>query len=675
LREQARRLAAHLRRSGLAAERNRPDCLADVAFTLQTGREVMDERLAFVTADADALAEACEDFAAGREHGGWRGSAATSRRAALLDDDEARPLIDAWMRDGKLAKLAELWVGGGAFPWGNLHRGRDRRIVSLPSYPFARERHWYRAGAGASLVRPGVDAHDIWTGVRRGFKELRDIGRLLVLDACRELGAFHRAGEHYERAALSRTLSVAPRHARLFNAMLDFLARAGFVALDRDGVTVLNAATTTETLRALERIEARKRQAIAELPDMKGYVDLLWTCGRNLAAVLRGVVPATDVMFPGSSAALVEAVYQQNEVADFFNGIVARSVKEAFEAWLACADEGDTFRILEIGAGVGATTAAVLSAMARRHHRMTYDYSDISPAFTRRGEERFGTHPFMRFRVLDIEDEAAASTFASEPYDAIVATNVLHVASSVRRAVRNAKRLLAPQGRLVINEATAVHEFSVLTFGLLDGWWPAEDLDLRLVHSPLLGAPAWADLLRDTGLQDIEVAARPASEDPSLSQDVIAARNDGATAAVRPTVAQSAVRGPVHRTLFNGAADEHVLRRVCAAVGGVLRLPPESIDPDATYLDLGVDSILAIEIIGRINSALDVTLRSVDLFNYASAASLARHITALHTNGIRVPVEPTGDQEDPLLAILRGVYAGDIQQPDAKAVSRLIGGS
>jgi acyl carrier protein len=159
-----------------------------------------------------------------------------------------------------------------------------------------------------------------------------------------------------------------------------------------------------------------------------------------------------------------------------------------------------------------------------------------------------------------------------------------------------------------------------------------------------------------------------------LSQDVITARNDSMASVVIHAATTAQSRVPAHRGLFNGDADEHVLKAVCSAVGAVLHMPPDSIEPDTAYLDLGVDSILAIEIVGRINAGLGISLRSVDLFNYASPASLARHIASSHANGIRVPVEPS-DDADPLLAMLRGVYAGDIVEPDANALARLIGGS
>jgi acyl carrier protein len=49
-------------------------------------------------------------------------------------------------------------------------------------------------------------------------------------------------------------------------------------------------------------------------------------------------------------------------------------------------------------------------------------------------------------------------------------------------------------------------------------------------------------------------------------------------------------------------------------------------DTDASYTEFGVDSILAIEIINRLNEKLAIQLRTTDLFNYPTIRQLVDHI-------------------------------------------------
>jgi acyl transferase domain-containing protein/thioesterase domain-containing protein/NAD(P)-dependent dehydrogenase (short-subunit alcohol dehydrogenase family) len=71
-----------------------------------------------------------------------------------------------------LAALGELWCYGVSVDWSRLRTGTARR-VPLPTYPFARDRHWIEPGPSRDLAareRPSLDASDwfaqpVWTKV------------------------------------------------------------------------------------------------------------------------------------------------------------------------------------------------------------------------------------------------------------------------------------------------------------------------------------------------------------------------------------------------------------------------------------------------------------------------------------------------------------------------------
>ncbi|WP_243794765.1 SDR family NAD(P)-dependent oxidoreductase [Saccharopolyspora gloriosae] len=125
LRAVARRLAAHLHGPAdeAAAAVRAPQELADVAYTLQIGREPMAARVAFVVADVAELIAALDSF----EDGSIAESAAHAATEAL-----------------ELLETAAAWAAGGEVDWPGLHGDGPRpRRVRLPVYPFARERHWF----------------------------------------------------------------------------------------------------------------------------------------------------------------------------------------------------------------------------------------------------------------------------------------------------------------------------------------------------------------------------------------------------------------------------------------------------------------------------------------------------------------------------------------------------
>ena len=106
--------------------------LADVAFTLQTGREAMSHRLALVAGTSDDAGARLAAFAAGAST-----DAILTGVVRAGDEGQAGSPSGAEPDD-----VARRWVGGTPVDWHTLHAGRARHRVPLPGYPFARASHW-----------------------------------------------------------------------------------------------------------------------------------------------------------------------------------------------------------------------------------------------------------------------------------------------------------------------------------------------------------------------------------------------------------------------------------------------------------------------------------------------------------------------------------------------------
>ncbi|WP_050776695.1 beta-ketoacyl synthase N-terminal-like domain-containing protein [Streptomyces sp. SPB074] len=157
LRESAGRLAARLRAPD-------PVPLADVAWTLQTGREPLRARLALVTGDAADAAARLAEFAAG---GDGETDGLVRGRAPHGGRPQGRLLPDGPAPD--LAALARHWVTGGPVDWPRLYAGAAPAVTSLPSYPFAGMRCWIpeeAATGGPAVPPPPVPAADVPAGGR-----------------------------------------------------------------------------------------------------------------------------------------------------------------------------------------------------------------------------------------------------------------------------------------------------------------------------------------------------------------------------------------------------------------------------------------------------------------------------------------------------------------------------
>jgi len=141
LKEQAQRLLTAIRERQLSGPG-----LADIAYTLQTGREAMEERLAIVVSSIEELEEKLQGFTEGRAgiKDLYRGQVKRNKEtlAIFTADEELQEAIEKWMQRGKYAKLLDLWVKGLVFDWNKFYGDVKPRRISLPTYPFARERYW-----------------------------------------------------------------------------------------------------------------------------------------------------------------------------------------------------------------------------------------------------------------------------------------------------------------------------------------------------------------------------------------------------------------------------------------------------------------------------------------------------------------------------------------------------
>ena len=81
---------------------------------------------------------------------------------------------------------------------------------------------------------------------------------------------------------------------------------------------------------------------------------------------------------------------------------------------------------------------------------------------------------------------------------------------------------------------------------------------------------------------------------------------------------------------------DYVQSLICHA----LRLPPtQTIDANQGLLDLGIDSLIAVEVVNRLNAGLGCKLRATLIFDYPTLAKLAQYV--YEALGLAVAEPPT----------------------------------
>lgn len=411
--------------------------------------------------------------------------------------------------------------------------------------------------------------------------------------------------------------TVAPRHRRLHAALVEMLSRAPDGAMDVGAEAAF----------------------VAAHPALRPHVTLLRRCLDHYDAVLRDRMPATEVLFPGSSMSLVEGIYRGDRLTTHCNALVAIAVRDAAVA------RGRPVRVLEVGAGTGGTTAGVLAALDTAGVSVEYVYTDVSRAFALHGERRFGAqYGFVRFGVLDLGRDPVAQGYDPDSFDIVLGANVVHVTPDLSTTAERLRSLLAPDGTLVLYEMTAVPDFATATFGLLDGWWAYTDH--RLAHSPLLDAPGWSRVLRLAGFAEVALRGIGGVSAADYRHTIIIGT---VPAAVRVAAA------PVVPTRVEPTSLIEALR---AVVAETLQMRPEQLMQDRNFSDYGADSIISVDLIAALNDRFAITLKPTILFSHPTIERLAEHLGSHHTVRI-APSAPAPVVAEPIPA-KTGAWVDDI---------------
>lgn len=120
--------------------------LEDIAYTLQVGREAMEERLAFVACDIEDLKDKLKRSLV--ENGGvddiFKGSVKLKKALSYMPDKGiiSKEFLNTPESDNEYEAIASLWSSGAEIQWEKHHEGYTPRRIHLPTYPFTKKTCW-----------------------------------------------------------------------------------------------------------------------------------------------------------------------------------------------------------------------------------------------------------------------------------------------------------------------------------------------------------------------------------------------------------------------------------------------------------------------------------------------------------------------------------------------------
>lgn len=591
-----------------------------------------------------------------------------------------------------LESAASLYTHGIALDWKSFDRDYARGLVSIPTYPWTRQRYWVdvqspkpsaasrlpswqaavEAGdyaAGRAPLDLALDSHPArWDALNR-------LSIAYMVQALRQMEFFTKPGDTFSAESILERAHIHPTYLGLMKRWLEKLSEAGLLKVR--GAQEYVASLPLPSIDPNEILQ----EARALYKDGTALPDYLQRCGQALVSILKGAETPLDTLFPGGSYETADYLYRNSSIARYFNGI-ARAV---LESGLVMAAAGHPLRILEIGAGTGGTTAALLPVLPREGS--AYHFTDMSEFFFQPAEERFKDYPFVQYGILNIEKDAAEQGYEQHSFDLVVGANIFHATRNLDEALQHARSLLAPGGMLLLFEATTQPTWFETSISLIEGWSRFEDEWREDI--PLLTAERWEKALQANGFVAVESWPRAGSVTEMLGAHIVLAQAPLDVMAGSLPGTRSDV--PMHRAdrasqveetidaettaflqrLNEATAEERellLIEYVRKAVMRVTRSDPSN-PPDRRQrlMDFGVDSLMAVDLRNRLTKGLGFSqpLPATLIFDYPTIEVLAKYL-----EGRLVKTESASAQlsaaDDPMLARQKEIES--LSDEDAEAL-------
>ncbi|KAK2600066.1 hypothetical protein QQS21_005230 [Conoideocrella luteorostrata] len=226
---------------------------------------------------------------------------------------------------------------------------------------------------------------------------------------------------------------------------------------------------------------------------MNGLLDLV---GPHLADCLTGKVDPVTLLFGSNEGrSLLEDYYA--------NAPDLRAAMQVLCDFISVTIRSQTshdapFNILEIGAGTGGTTKLLVPVLQAARIPFTYTYSEISASLLARAKKTFRNSVGMEFLKLNIEEEPPKELLGR--YHIVVSSNCIHATRNLQSSLRNIRKLVRPDGCVMLMEVTQKMAWCDLVWGLLDGWWSFDDGREYALQSPW----SWKKAFLDSGFSHVD---------------------------------------------------------------------------------------------------------------------------------------------------------------------------
>lgn len=223
-----------------------------------------------------------------------------------------------------------------------------------------------------------------------------------------------------------------------------------------------------------------------------------------LRKMLKEEYNPTWILFPEGKVDYANSLYCDFIIAKYLNIEVANKIEELIK------EKGKNINILEVGAGIGATSKVVINKINNdMYFNGKYIFSDISRFFLNYSKKNYNKYPFIEFKDINIDNDIVKQGIEEESIDIIIAAGVLNNAKDMTYTFENFRKVLKNEGYLIVTEGT--NEIPVMLISQVFMMERPND-ERNLTNSTFLSISQWEAIFGKEGFNLEKIL--PTNESP-----------------------------------------------------------------------------------------------------------------------------------------------------------------
>ncbi|MGL5440729.1 MAG: amino acid adenylation domain-containing protein [Filifactoraceae bacterium] len=204
----------------------------------------------------------------------------------------------------------------------------------------------------------------------------------------------------------------------------------------------------------------------------------------NLNEILKNKVDPRGILYPNGSKKYTEALYEKSIFSVLINGYYCKFLENYLKD-----NKKKKLRILEIGAGTGATTKKILEILDGNDYE--YHFTDLQKYFLPHSKEIFKDNRNILVYQLDINEDPLEKGLQSNYFDIIIGAYVLENVKDIAKSMSYINTLLAPKGHLLFSEPIRNEPWLLVSQALM----MEEPTDSIRKETVFIDPAAWKNIL------------------------------------------------------------------------------------------------------------------------------------------------------------------------------------